>query len=139
MILRSILQYILKPYSLSQSNFFCGENVIKFILLFNFHCLKSVQIWSFFWSVFFCIWTEYGDLRSKSPYSVRIQNNTDQKKLRIWTLFTQCSVYPIWIFTCKTINRYIWKACKNCSVLTANTPYRDDCRLLLTLIKCFII
>ena len=29
--------------------------------------------------------TEYGDL---PPYSVRIQENTDQKKLRIWTLFT---------------------------------------------------
>ena len=26
----------------------------------------------------------------KSPYSVRIQENTDQKKIRIWTLFTQC-------------------------------------------------
>ena len=26
------------------------------------------------------------------PYSVRIQGNTDQKKLRIWTLFTQCSL-----------------------------------------------
>ena len=25
-------------------------------------------------------------------YSVRIQENTDQKKLRIWTLFTQCYV-----------------------------------------------
>ena len=25
----------------------------------------------------------------KPPYSVRIQENTDQKKLRIWTLFTQ--------------------------------------------------
>ena len=24
------------------------------------------------------------------PYSVRIQENTDKKKLRIWTLFTQC-------------------------------------------------
>ena len=23
-------------------------------------------------------------------YSIRIQENTDQKKLRIWTLFTQC-------------------------------------------------
>ena len=38
---------------------------------------------SFFWSVFSCIWTDYGDLRS-------IQENTDQKKLHIWTLFTQC-------------------------------------------------
>ena len=25
------------------------------------HCVKSVQIRSFFWSVFSCIWTEYGD------------------------------------------------------------------------------
>ena len=53
------------------------------------HCLKSVQIRSFFWSVFSRIWTEYEDLRSNSQYSVRIRDNTDQKKLRIWTLFTQ--------------------------------------------------
>ena len=26
-----------------------------------------------------------------SPYSVRMRENTDQKKIRIWTLFTQCS------------------------------------------------
>ena len=55
-----------------------------------FHCVKSVQIQSFFWSVFSCFRTEYGDLLPKSPYSVRIQENTDQKKLRIWTLFKQC-------------------------------------------------
>ena len=29
------------------------------------HCVKSVQIRSYFWSVFSCIRTEYGDLRSK--------------------------------------------------------------------------
>ena len=43
------------------------------------HCVKSVQIQAYFWSVFFCIRIEYGDLRSKSPYSIRIQENTDQK------------------------------------------------------------
>ena len=41
------------------------------------HCVKSVQIRSFFWSV----------LRI-SPYLVQMRENTDQKKLRIWTLFT---------------------------------------------------
>ena len=54
--------------------------------------MKSVEIRCFFWSVFSRIRTEYGDfgdLHSKSPYSVRIRENTDQKKLRIWTLFTQ--------------------------------------------------
>ena len=56
------------------------------------HCVKSVQIRSFFWSIFSCIRTEYGDLRNKSPYSVRIQENTDQKNLRIRTLFMQCLI-----------------------------------------------
>ena len=31
----------------------------------------------------------YRVLRSKPRYSVQIKENTDQKKLRIWTLFTQ--------------------------------------------------
>ena len=35
------------------------------------HCIKSVQIRSFFWSVFSRIWTEL--------YSVRMRENTDQK------------------------------------------------------------
>ena len=51
--------------------------------------VKTVQIRSFFWSVFSCILTEYQDLLRKSPYSVRIQENTDQKKRRSWSLFTQ--------------------------------------------------
>ena len=32
------------------------------------HCAKSVQIRSFFWSVFSCIRTEYGDLQSIYTY-----------------------------------------------------------------------
>ena len=63
-----------------------GKNLVNMYL-----CVKSVQIQSFFLPVFSCIRTEYEDLRSNSPYSVRIQENTDQKKLRIWTLFTQCT------------------------------------------------
>ena len=49
------------------------------------HCLKSVQIQRFFSSIFSYIWTEYGDLLPKYPYSVWIQENRDQKKLCIWT------------------------------------------------------
>ena len=29
------------------------------------------------------------------PYSVRMWENTDQKKLHIWTVFTQCWIYKI--------------------------------------------
>ena len=50
------------------------------------HCVKNVQIRSYFWSVFSCIRTEYGDLLRNTG----IQENTEKKQLRIWTLFTQC-------------------------------------------------
>ena len=33
----------------------------------------------FSWSVFYCSWTEYVGLLRKSPYSVQMQENTDQK------------------------------------------------------------
>ena len=35
----------------------------------------------------FRIWTEYGEILRISPYSTRMQENKDQKNLRIWTLF----------------------------------------------------
>ena len=53
---------------------------------------KSVQIRRFFWSVFSRIWTEYGDLFRKSSYSAQIREIIDQKKLRIWTFFSQCYI-----------------------------------------------
>ena len=52
-------------------------------------CVKTVQVRNFFWSVFPCTLTEYGDLFLKSLYLARIQENTDQKKFRIWILFTK--------------------------------------------------
>ena len=45
-----------------------------------------------FWSLFSHIWTEYGDLLRKSPYSFQMQENTDQKRLLIWTFFVQFTV-----------------------------------------------
>ena len=62
---------------------------IQVKLLQQVHCVKIVQIQSLFCSVFSCVRSEYRDLQSKSLYSVRIQENTDQKKLGIWTLFTR--------------------------------------------------
>ena len=63
------------------------------------HCMKSVQIRSFFWSVFYCIWTEYGEILRISPYLVQMLENMDQKKPRIWTLFTR------WLFVPEYENR----------------------------------
>ena len=39
---------------------------------------KKCPYLEFFWSVFFDFRTKYGDLQSKSPYSVRMRENTDQ-------------------------------------------------------------
>ena len=61
----------------------------KLFLMNSNHCVNSVQIRSFVWSVFSCILTEYGDLLCKSSYSVQIKKNTEQQKLRILTLFKQ--------------------------------------------------
>ena len=53
--------------NISNVIFFCFFN--KFLEVkcyFNkSHCVKSVQIRSFFWSAFSCVWNEYGDLRRK--------------------------------------------------------------------------
>ena len=40
----------------------------------------------------------FWDLRRKSPYSVRIQKNTDQKKLSIWTLSRSGNLWKKWLF-----------------------------------------
>ena len=48
--------------------------------------MKSVQIRSFFWSVFSRIRTEYGKILRISPYSVRMRENMDQKNSRLMLL-----------------------------------------------------
>ena len=62
----------------------------------NWFDLTQLTAWKvckygfFFWSVFSCVQTEYEYFRT--------QENTDQRKLLIWTLFTQwlsLSVFPV--------------------------------------------
>ena len=49
----------------------------------EFYVKKGVSFNDTTWKV-----SKYGVF--SGPYSVRMRENTDQKKLRIWTLFTQC-------------------------------------------------
>ena len=56
---------------------------------------KKVLLRSFFSSVFFCIWTEYGDLLRKSLYSVRVQESTDQKTSVFGHFSCSVSVYRL--------------------------------------------
>ena len=39
-------------------------------LVLDFHCVKSVQTWRLFWSVFSRIPPEYGYLHGESPFSI---------------------------------------------------------------------
>ena len=88
--------------------------IIFFIILWNFHMVdsskthyvKSVQIPSFFWFVFPAFGLKIWKIRNISPYSVRIKENTDQKKLGISTLFTRWRylISIIKIFTCELLH-----------------------------------
>ena len=91
--------------------------------------MKSVQIQSFFWSVFSHIRTEYGDLLRKSPYSVRIRDNADQIKLRIWILFTQWIVLEI-----SVTEFYVCMSTKNDSYLLKTRIKGHEIRAQLDLV-----
>ena len=88
---------------LHQVSFTLNNIVISHLHLKNLyvvaHCVKRIQIWSFFWSVFSRNRTEYGEILCISPYSVWMRQNTDQKKIRIWTLFSQWGLHT-WGILC---------------------------------------
>ena len=41
-------------------------NIVSFTFIENYRCLKSVQIRSYFWSVFSCIQSEYREIRTRN-------------------------------------------------------------------------
>ena len=86
------------------------EYVIWFCWVFTerVHCMESAQMRSYIWSVLSCTQTKYGDLLRKSPYSVWIQENTDQKQLPIWTLFTHWWNYWLLIFGHNWLSECFW-------------------------------
>ena len=80
----------------STSNFTLRHFYIVPLSISLLHCMKRVHIRCIFWSAFSSVRTEYRDLRSKSLYSVRGQENTDQKILHIWVLFKQCCLHVLY-------------------------------------------
>ena len=71
---------------------YCGQILEKNIEIvtynwqvkYLYHCVKSVQIHSFFWSIISCLRTEYEYLLCKSPYSAWIHENKTQKNSAFW-------------------------------------------------------
>ena len=43
-----------------------GDVKMRELILFRRHCVKSIQIRSFFWSVYFCIQSEYRKIRTRN-------------------------------------------------------------------------
>ena len=79
----------------------------------EYHCVKSVQIRSFFCSAFSRIRTEYEEIRSKSPYSVRMRENTNQKNSVFghfsWTVESTFKLDPLDLRTdSETGNLSLW-------------------------------
>ena len=68
-----------RPLSYRIKSIDFAELIIAIKPFHDTHCIKSVQIRSNFWSVFFHIRTEYAEILRISPYSVRMRENTDQK------------------------------------------------------------
>ena len=84
-------QVVTNNFSWSKTSI-CGSEqyrkitlLIKFIIavgLLKLHCIalrEKCPNTELFLVLFSCIRTEYGDLGNKSPYSVQIQENPDQK------------------------------------------------------------
>ena len=108
--------------------------------------MKSVQILSFFLSIFSRIWTECIDLLRKSPYSVQMWKNVDQKKIRyldnfhaflmwkikilvyinsrVFVVIVTICWFPAGIYLFKVNSKNTIKRCEICSKLRIKTPER---------------
>ena len=76
----------------------------------------------FFWSVFYRIRTEYGDLDSKSPYSFQMWENKDQKN----------SEYVHFLGSVEELQTY---GIKDCTYDIQKQPPDGFCGIVI--IKCF--
>ena len=77
-IAHKTLLYYMSSTTLLVENQTGSEKLHDQSCMLTIHCLKSVQMRSFFWSVFSHIRTEYGEILRIFPYSVRMRENTDQ-------------------------------------------------------------
>ena len=59
----------------------------KVVVTSHISGVKNVQTWSFFLSLISSFWTEYGNLQSKSPFLVQMQENVNKKILQIQRFF----------------------------------------------------
>ena len=75
------------------------------------------------------------------PYSVRLRENMDQKKLRIWTHFTQCTVCLLlsFLITVLKLNFYETASKKNFSSLFVLDCFINSAAIVSIVITAVII
>ena len=77
----------------------------KFWYLKTKHCVKFVQIRSFFWSVFSCIRIEYGNLLRKTKHCMK-STQIRTSKSSVFGHFSRSESQPI--FPCSTMKFMFW-------------------------------
>ena len=70
------MMLLLYPYPVVIQNASGNNNIL---------CVKSIQIWSYFWSVFFFIRTEYGE-GNGNKHRVRVMGTQAQNHVSHWSL-----------------------------------------------------
>ena len=73
--------------------------------------LKKCQYSELFWCVLSRIWTEYGEIRSISPYSKRLRENADQNnsEYRQFLLSVACLLQKQHTFVFDGNNKFLLK------------------------------
>ena len=87
------------------------------------HCVKSVQIRRFFWSVSSRIRIEYGDLNT-DIYEVNLRIQSEYRKIQTRKNSVFGLPYPANNYFFKVNNRSTRKRCEICPKLTIKTPLR---------------
>ena len=97
-ISKKVLKLISQKFSTYEYGLYQGRELNQHSLSLHKMCPYS----EIFWSVFSRIRTEYGEIRSTSPYSVWRRENTHQKKLPIWHFsrndYKTGNCYSNWFF-----------------------------------------
>ena len=91
------------------------------------HCVKSVQIRRFFWSVSSSIRIEYGDLNT-DIHEVNLRIQSEYRKIQTRKNSVFGLPYPANNYFFKVNNRSTRKRCEICPKLTIKTPLRRQWR-----------
>ena len=97
------------------SMIYCSSSIIemkKIVITTSALLYKKWPYLEFFWSAFSWIRTKYGNLQSKSPYSVRMRANADQKNSE-YEYFSHRALSwtptPLENQYCSISKQYCWK------------------------------